>query len=52
MGQTMYYCAAKGEFVIDSSRMVVVEKTRTGWKKGDPKYERHRRKNRKEMENE
>ncbi|NLW00246.1 MAG: hypothetical protein GX041_03500 [Clostridiales bacterium] len=52
MGHSMYYCAARDEFVIDSSRMAVVQKTRSGWKKGDPKYELHRRKNRKEPDNE
>jgi len=50
MGQPMYYCAAKGEFVIDTSKTTVIEKTRSGWKKGDPKYELHRRRNRKELE--
>ena len=32
-GQSMYYCAARDEFVIDNSRMAVVEKTRSGWKR-------------------
>lgn len=49
-GQSMYFCTAKNEFVIDTSKKVVIEKTRSGWKKGDPKYELHRRKCRKEME--
>ena len=49
-GQSMYYCAARDEFVIDNSRMAVVEKIRSSWKKGDPKYEMHRRKNRKELD--
>jgi hypothetical protein len=30
--------------------MTVVEKTRSGWKKGDPGYEQHRRKTKKETE--
>lgn len=50
MGQAMYYCAARDEFIIDTSKMAVIEKTRSGWKKGSPKYELHRRKNRKEQE--
>lgn len=49
-GQSMYFCAARNEFIIDNSKTKVVEKTRTGWKKGDPNYELHRRKCRKEVE--
>ena len=34
MGHSMYYRCCVDEFVIDSSRMAVVQKTRSGWKKG------------------
>lgn len=44
----MYYCAARDEFVVDVQETIVVQKTRSGWKKGDRNYEAHRRKNRKE----
>ncbi|HHW70770.1 MAG TPA: hypothetical protein GX392_05485 [Clostridiales bacterium] len=47
-GQSMYYCAARDEFVVDVQETIVVQKTRSGWKKGDRNYEAHRRKNRKE----
>ncbi|MFU0800912.1 MAG: 4Fe-4S ferredoxin-type domain-containing protein [Xylanivirga thermophila] len=50
MGQATYFCAAKNDFVIDTSKLEVVQKTRGGWKKGDPNYELHRRKVRKEIE--
>ena len=48
--QTTYFCAAKNDFVVDTSKAPVIEKTRSGWKKGDPNYELHRRKSRKEVE--
>lgn len=48
-GQSMYYCAAKDDFVIDTPETIVVEKSQSSWKKGDPDYEEHRRKNRKEL---
>jgi hypothetical protein len=48
--QSAYFCAMKNDFVIDTSNMTVVEKTRSGWKKGDPGYEQHRRKTKKETE--
>jgi hypothetical protein len=41
----------KNDFVVnESSRVLVVEKSRSGWKKGDPDNEIHRRKTRKEIE--
>lgn len=49
-GHTAYFCAAKNEFVIDTSKQAVLEKQRGGWKKGDADYESHRRKRRKEVE--
>ena len=50
LNQPIYFCAMKNDFVIDLSKRAVVEKTRSGWKKGDPGYELHRRRNRKEVE--
>ena len=50
LGQVTYFCAAKNDFVIDTSKMVAVEKTRNRWKKGDPDYESHRRKVRQETD--
>lgn len=50
LDQSAYFCAMKNDFVIDATKIVVVEKTRSGWKKGDPDYESHRRKNRKVVE--
>lgn len=44
-----YYCFAKNDFVV-SAKSTVMEKTRTGWKKGVKEYEIHRRKLRKEVE--
>lgn len=45
----MYYCTARNEFIIAQGQ-AVVEKDRTnaGWKKGDPNYEKRRRKVRQE----
>jgi len=45
-----YFCVAKNDFVIDTSKVVVMEKVRDGWKKGDPRYEGHRRKLKKDIE--
>ncbi|WP_090553152.1 hypothetical protein [Natronincola ferrireducens] len=44
-----YYCFAKNDFVIDTP-IQVIDKARTGWKKGKKEYEIHRRKLRKEVE--
>jgi len=41
----------KNTFVLnEEATSQVVEKNRSGWKKGDPDYEIHRRKTRKEVE--
>lgn len=51
LSQPTYYCVAKNDFVInDKVVSIEVEKNRSGWKKGDPNYEIHRRKTRKEAE--
>jgi hypothetical protein len=50
MGEMTYYCVAKNDFVIDPTKAIVLEKVRNGWKKGDPRYEVHRRKLRKDSE--
>lgn len=42
---TMYYCTAKNDFVIPEE-LSVREKTRGGWKKGNPSYEEQRKKDR------
>lgn len=50
-GNLAYFCLMKNDFVLDSnSAKAVVEKNRSGWKKGQPNYETHRRKTRKEAE--
>lgn len=50
-GESVYFCSEKNELVIsDQVETTVVEKERLGWKKGDPEYEIHRRKTRKEVE--
>jgi len=49
-GQVTYYCPAQNDFVISKENAKVIEKVRSGWKKGDPEYELHRRRNRKEFE--
>lgn len=50
-GDVAYFCLMKNDIVVnESSRVLVVEKSRSGWKKGDPDYEIHRRKTRKEIE--
>ena len=45
-----YFCLAKNEIIINESYGINMEKSRSGWKKGDPGYETHRRKMRKEIE--
>lgn len=50
LGEMTYFCVAKNDFVVDSTKATVSEKVRNGWKKGDPRYEVHRRKIRKESE--
>lgn len=45
-----YFCLEKNEIVINENYIQNVEKSRSGWKKGDPDYEIHRRKTRKEVE--
>lgn len=49
-GDITYFCLSKNDFITDKSSLKVIEKTRDGWKKGDPRYEVHRRKIRKEHE--
>jgi hypothetical protein len=46
-----YFCLKVNDFVVNEEiQAQVVEKNRGGWKKGDPGYEVHRRKTRKEVE--
>lgn len=45
-----YFCLEKNEIVINENYVHSGEKSRSGWKKGDPDYEIHRRKTRKEVE--
>lgn len=45
-----YFCLEKNEIVINVNYVHSTEKSRGGWKKGDPDYEIHRRKTRKEVE--
>lgn len=46
-----YFCLMKNDFVLNEEvTSSIVEKNRSGWKKGDPDYEVHRRKTRKEIE--
>ena len=47
--QPTYFCPAKDQFIVINQE-ISIEKTRTGWKKGDPIYELRRRKIRKEQE--
>lgn len=50
-GEYAYYCLMRNEFVVNESTVSqTVEKNRSGWKKGDPGYENHRRNTRKEVE--
>lgn len=43
-GDLTYYCTARNEFIVKEVN-TVLEKNRsnTGWKKGDPEYEKRRR---------
>ncbi|MCX7747805.1 MAG: hypothetical protein N2645_13095 [Clostridia bacterium] len=51
MGSAAYFCLMKNDFVLnEEAQNMTTEKSRTGWKKGDPNYETHRRKTRKEVE--
>ncbi|MFA7214525.1 MAG: hypothetical protein WC187_00580 [Bacillota bacterium] len=45
--QPTYYCFARNEIVVNIEYTPKTEKIRTGWKKGYPDYETHRRKLRK-----
>ena len=46
-----YFCPAKNDFIMNEEvKKTVIEKTRSGWKKGLPNYETHSRKSRKEIE--
>lgn len=47
-GDTAYYCIACNEIIV-VEKDEVLEKVRSGWKKGSKEYENHRRKNRTEM---
>ena len=50
-GDMAYFCLMKNELLLNTeAQSLVVEKTRSGWKKGDPGYEVHRRKSRKDVE--
>jgi hypothetical protein len=40
----LYYCTASNEFIIKEGVVVEKDRSNSGWKKGDPEYERHRRK--------
>ena len=46
-----YFCLMKNDFMLNTEiQSSIVEKNRSGWKKGHPEYEIHRRKTRKEVE--
>lgn len=50
-GDSTYFCLMKNDFVTrEDESVTVVEKVRSGWKKGDANYEQHRRKLRKVVE--
>lgn len=50
-GSIAYFCLMKNDFVVNEEiKLKPVEKSRSGWKKGAPGYETHRRKTRKEVE--
>jgi hypothetical protein len=51
-GDVAYFCFDKNEFIVNEevNNRVIEKTTRIGWKKGDPEYELHRRKSRKEVE--
>jgi len=52
-GDAAYFCFMKNGIVLNENiKTQVVEKGRSGWKKGSPDYEIHRRKSRKEIESE
>ncbi|MDI3534210.1 MAG: hypothetical protein PWQ82_575 [Thermosediminibacterales bacterium] len=48
--QDIYYCLMRNEFIISDKVSIPKEKSRQGWKKGDPDYELRRRKVRKERD--
>jgi hypothetical protein len=49
--ESAYYCLKTNDFVVNEKiASQTIEKSRSGWKKGDPGYEVHRRKTRKEIE--
>ena len=45
--QPTYYCFAKEQIVINNGYIPDLKEERSGWKKGNPKYETHRRKQKK-----
>ncbi|MCX7711618.1 MAG: hypothetical protein N2484_17390 [Clostridia bacterium] len=50
-GSVAYFCLMKNDLVLNQeASSQTIEKNRSGWKKGDPNYEVHRRKTRKEVE--
>lgn len=50
-GSVAYFCPMKNDFLLNEEMQTsVIEKSRSGWKKGHPNYETHRRKARKEVE--
>ncbi len=46
-GDSLFYCTGKNEFIAQET-MIVREKGRERWRKGDPGYEEHRRQLRKD----
>ena len=46
-GESMYYCTGKNEFIATETA-VVRERAGDRWRKGDPRYEHHRRQLRKD----
>lgn len=50
MEDDTYFCPMKNDFVVKEMKSIVIEKPKLKWKKGDPEYENHRRKSRKELE--
>ena len=48
-GKKVFFCPARNEFEI-RDETVVREKENSRWKKGDPRYEQHRRRLRKDRE--
>jgi hypothetical protein len=48
-GESMYYCPARDEFIIDESYTRIRERVKSSWKKGDPNYESRRKKVRREQ---